>query len=246
MTCCFSGKEVPTDKLLVLYYPPSMVHYNWDKSVYAASRAAEALGQLVSRLKSAFWSYVVGRKPVEGFLAGLAGVALIGYWLLIVTAGWDEAGLFRRYFAPFVGLLLLICAFFRLSAMFRRLRLWKNGGRQTVTEELAAIEQEIAEMPDDPSAEQAAVVFRRKCPDVVSEITFDGTYYRAFTYMDFLFYPQLKHPAAKEELPDKHSLNRDAYYVGDVVYDGWRVFHKDQREVIDPRFVGSGGRRGVI
>ena len=49
-----------------------------------------------------------------------------------------------------------------------------------------------------------------------------------------------------EELPDKHSLHRDAYSVGDLVYDNWRIFHKDDREVEDPRFVGSGGRRGVI
>ena len=67
-----------------------------------------------------------------------------------------------------------------------------------------------------------------------------------FTYLDFVMFSELKHPASKEELPDKHSLNRDAYYVGDLVYDNWRIFHKDDREVEDPRFVGSGGRRGVI
>ena len=246
MTCCFSAKEVPTDKLLVLYYPPSMAHYGWDKSVYAAARAQEGLGQLVAQLKSAYWKNVIGTKPLAGLLAGGAGVAILSYWIQTITGEWGRIGFFQRYMPAFLALVLLAFAYFRLKALFRRMRLWNDQGKQTVAAELEAIESEIARMPDDPSAEEAAVVFRRKCPDVLSEIAFDGTYFRAFTYLDFLFYPQLKHPAAKEDLPAKHSLNRDAYYVGDIVYDGWRVFHKDLREVVDPRFVGSGGRRGVI
>ena len=101
-------------------------------------------------------------------------------------------------------------------------------------------------MPEDPTAEQAAVVMRRQCPGVVSELAFDGSYFHAFTYMDFVMFPQLRNPASQEELPDRHSLNRDAYYVGDLVYDHWRLFHKDDRELADPRFIGSGGKRGVI
>jgi hypothetical protein len=30
------------------------------------------------------------------------------------------------------------------------------------------------------------------------------------------------------------------------VYDGWRMFQRDRRDFSDPRFAGSGGRRGVI
>ena len=246
MTCCFCGKTVPADKLLVLYYPPSMAHYGWDQSVYAAAWAKEALGQLVARLKSAYWKKVVGAKPLAGLLAGVAGGALVAYWIHVLAGAWEQAGFFQRYWLPGLALVLLAFAFYRFKALFRRVRLWNTQGKQTIAAELGVIEAEIAGMPEDPSAEEAAVIFRRKCPDVISEITFDGTYFRAFTYMDFLFYPQLKHPSAKEDLPGAHSLNRDAYYVGDIVYDGWRVFHKDQREVIDPRFVGSGGRRGVI
>jgi hypothetical protein len=47
-------------------------------------------------------------------------------------------------------------------------------------------------------------------------------------------------------LPAGHNLNRDAYYVGNIVYDGWRMFQRDRRDFSDPRFAGSGGRRGVI
>ena len=246
MTCCFSGKEVPTDKLLVLYYPPSMAHYGWDRSVYAAARAKEGLEQLVAQLRSAYWKRVVGIKPLTGVLAGAAGLAILFFWIQGAVSAWDQIGFFRRYGAAVVAMVLLAFAYFRLKALSRRMRVWDSQAKETVAVELDELETEIAAMPDDPSAEEAAAVFRRKCPDVLSEIAFDGTYFRAFTYMDFLFYPQLKHPTTKEDLPSSHSLNRDAYYVGDIVYDGWRVFHKDQREVVDPRFIGSGGRRGVI
>lgn len=246
MTCFFSGKEIPPDRLFALYYPPAMAHYNWDKSVYATARAGEALKQIVDQLQSFHWRYVVGRKVFVGAIAGLLGLLLLVAWLYTLAAGWDEAGVVRKYVQPAAALVLLWLARFRIRAFLRRLRNWKSKGESTVLEELKAIEAEIAKMPEDPTAEQAAVVVRRLCPDVISEIAFDGTYFRAFTYMDFVMYPKLKNPKTREELPTQQSLNRDAYRVGDVIYDGWRVFHKDQRELADPRFAGSGGRRGVI
>lgn len=246
MISCFSGKEIPADKLLILYYPPSHVHYDWDKSVYAAARAREALQELTASLHGFRKRHMLGKKPAVGFVLAAAGLAVLIHWVVTVILHWSEAGFFSRYLEPLVPAVLLLFARFRLAALGRRRRRWKEEGQATVSTELREIEQAIAKMPDDPSAEQAADILRRRCPDVISEIAFDGTYFRAFTYMDFLFYPQLKHPSAREELPDKHSLNRDAYYVGNVVYDGWRLFHKDQPELVDPRFVGSGGRRGVI
>jgi hypothetical protein len=246
MISCFSGKEIPAHKLLILYYPPSHVHFDWDKSVYAAARAGEALEELTASLRSFRKRHVLGRKPAMGFVLAAAGVAVLVHWAATVVLHWPEASFFSRYIEPLFAGVLLLFARFRLGALTRRRRRWKQDGRETVNAELKAIQEAVAQMPDDPSAEQAAAVLRRRCPDVISEIAFDGTYFRAFTYMDFLFYPQLKHPSAREELPTKHSLNRDAYYVGNVVYDGWRLFHKDQPELVDPRFVGSGGRRGVI
>ena len=246
MNCCFSGKEIPADKLLILYYPPSHVHYDWDKSVYAAARAGEALKRLTETLRSFRKQFVMGSKPLAGFLLAAIGLALMVHWILSIVMNWSEAGFFFRYIEPLAAAIFLLFARFRIGALMRRRRRWNEEGRQTVADELAQIREAISGMADDPSAKEAAVVMRRKCPDVISEIAFDGIYFRAFTYMDFLFYPQLKHPTAKKELPDKHSLNRDAYYVGNTVYDGWRLFHKDQPELIDPRFVGSGGRRGVI
>ena len=246
MTSCFSGKEIPTDKLLILYYPPSHVHFDWDKSVYAAARAGEALSQLTASLLSFRKNYVLGKKPFWGFLLAASGLAVLLHWVVTAVLHWPEAGFFSRYLEPLVGAIVLLFARFRLGALMRRRKRWREEGQKAVTDELAEIQEAIGKVSDDPSAEEAAVVLRRKCPDVISEIAFDGTYFRAFTYMDFLFFPQLKHPTSKEELPNKHSLNRDAYYVGSVVYDGWRLFHKDQPELVDPRFAGSGGRRGVI
>ncbi len=246
MISCFSGKEIPADKLLILYYPPSHVHYDWDKSVYAAARAGEALEELTANLRSFRKRHVLGKKPAVGFALAAAGIAVLIHWAMTALLHWAEAGFFLRYIEPILAAVLLLFARFRVGALARRRRRWKQEGRETVKTELKAIEEAVARMPDDPSAELAAEVLRRRCPDVISEIAFDGTYFRAFTYMDFLFYPKLKHPSAREELPNKHSLNRDAYYVGSLVYDGWRLFHKDQPELVDPRFVGSGGRRGVI
>ena len=246
MKCCLSGKEIPTDKLLILYYPPSHSHYDWDKSVYAAARAGAALQQLAETLRSFRKRFVLGAKPVVGFVLAAIGLAILLHWGLAIVSNWSGSGFFFRYIEPLIAGIFLLFARFRISALMRRKRRWSADGKKAVDDELSEIEAAMAAMAEDPSAEEAAVVLRRKCPDVVSEIAFAGSYFRAFTYMDFLFYPQLKHPTAKEELPDKHSLNRDAYYIGSVVYDGWRLFHKNQPELIDPRFVDSGGRRGVI
>ncbi len=246
MKCCFSQEEIPTDKLLVLYYPPAMAHYSWDKSVYASARAREALKQVVHGLKTIYWKGVVGNKLLPGLVAGLIGLVCLTVGALSFARDGMGAGFLRIFLLPFAGLILLIFARLRVRAFLRRQALWKSEGREVATQELKAVEAEIAKMPPDPSAEEAALVLRRACPSVISEIAFDGSYFRAFTYMDFVMYPQLRHPRDEGELPTRHSRNRDAYYVGDVVYDGWRLFQKDQRELEDPRFIGSGGRRGVI
>jgi hypothetical protein len=246
MTCCFSGEEVPTDKLFVLYYPPSMAHHGWDQSVYAAAHAKHALTAAVEGLQSFHGRYVTGKQLPIGVVAGLAGVLLFGLWFATAVVNWSAAGFALRYLLPFLALVLTAVGLQRLRAFLRRRRLWQTTGQKTVEEELRAIQEEIAKLPADPSAEQAAVVMRRPCPDVLSELAFTGTYFRAFTYLDFVMYPQLSHPKRREELPHAHNLNRDAYYVGDIVYDGWRMFQRDRRDFGDPRFAGSGGRRGVI
>ena len=246
MTCCFSGEEVPTEKLFVLYYPPSMAHHGWDQSVYAAAHAKHALAAAVSSLQAFHWRYVVGTRVWLGVALALAGLLLFGVWLAAVVANWPTAGFAMRYVLPSVALMVTAVGLQRVRAFLRRRRRWRAVGRQTVEEELRAIEAEIAKLPDDPLAEQAAAVMRRPCPDVLSELAFEGAYFRAFTYLDFVMYPQLTHPRRREELPAGHNLNRDAYYVGDIVYDGWRMFQRDRRNFSDPRFAGSGGRRGVI
>ena len=246
MKCCFSGRETPAEKLFILYYPPAMAHQKWDKSVYASASAGEALRETVDRLRGFFRRYVVGRRPILGPALGVAGLVLFAGWLEMAGSGWEQAGFLRRWGQLFVALILVSFGSFHLRRFLRRVRRWKEGGRETVRAELEEIEKQIARLPDDPTAEEAADMMRRRCPDVLSVLAFDGTYFHAFTYLDFVMFSELKHPARQEELPDKHSLNRDAYYVGDLVYDNWRIFHKDDREVEDPRFVGSGGRRGVI
>jgi hypothetical protein len=246
MTCCFSGSEVPTDKLFVLYYPPTMVHQKWEKSVYAAARARDALRVTASQLRTFYKNYVVGKKLLTGLAIGAVGLVIFAHWLQSASAFWDELGLFRKYVQLLLALTFVSFGSFRLRRFLRRLRAWRLKARETVGKELQEIEEQIAKMPEDPTAEQAAVVMRRPCPDVVSELAFEGSYFHAFTYMDFVMFPQLKNPGSAQELPDKHSLNRDAYYVGDLVYDNWRLFQKDDRDLVDPRFVGSGGKRGVI
>ena len=246
MKCCFSQTEVPTDKLFVLYYPPTMVHQKWEKSVYAAARARDALRVTVSQLRAFFKNYVVGKKLPGGLAIGAVGLVIFAHWLQSANVSWDDLGFFRKYVQLLVALVLVLFGSFRLRRFLRRLRAWKLKGRETVRRELQDIEEQIGKMPADPTAEQAAIVMRRECPDVISELAFDGSYFHAFTYMDFVMFPQLKNPGSAQELPDKHSLNRDAYYVGDLVYDNWRLFQKDDRDLVDPRFVGSGGKRGVI
>ncbi len=246
MTCCFSGEEVPTEKLFVLYYPPSMAHYGWDQSVYAAAHAKHALAAAVRNLRSFHGTAVVGKKIWLGVGFAVVGLLLFAAWLVTAVARWPQAGFAERYLLPFLALMVTGFGLQRVRAFLRRRRRWNEVGRRTVEEELSAIEAEIARLPDDPTAEEAAVVLRRPCPDVLSELAFEGVYFRAFTYLDFVMYPQMSHPKRREELPTGHNLNRDAYYVGDIVYDGWRMFQRDRRDFSDPRFVGSGGRRGVI
>ncbi len=246
MICSYSGRPVPTEKLFVLYYPPGATHETWDKSVFAAARAREALKAAVEELESFHSRYVVSGKFIPGLLAAVAGLAILGFWTFRVFGSDGETGVLIRYFLPFVGVILLAFGRFRLKAFLNRLNAWTTSGKQTVKAELEAIKARLKELPDDPDAEQASDLMRRECPEVVSAIAFQGANFRAFTYLDFVLFPKLKHPSKKEELPGDHSMYRDAYYVGDVVYDGWRVFQKDRRGIDDPRFAGSAGKRGVI
>lgn len=246
MTCSFSGQEVPKDKLFVLYYPPSMVHLNWAHSVYAAARAREALKNVVEELKKFKSRYVVGPNFYAHMAIGAAGLALIAYWGWVLVAGAGEAGFLSLFVAPFAGLVLALYGRFRYRAYANRKSLWDESGRAAVEKELQEIQAAIAAMGDDPTAEAAAPVMRRECPEVLSLIAFQGANFRAFTYLDFVLFRQLKNPTQKEDLPEKHSLNRDAYYVGETVYDSWRTFQRNRTETEDPRFVGSGGKRGVL
>ena len=247
MKCCFSGRETPAEKLFILYYPPAMVHQKWEKSVYASARAGETLRETADRLRGFFGRFVVARKTIPRLGLGIAGLVLFAAWLDMAGSGWEQAGFLRRWGQLFVALALVSYGSLYLRRFLRRMRRWKEGGRETVRSELEEFNKQIALLPDDPTAEEAADIMRRRCPEVLSLLAFDGTYFHAFTYLDFVMFSELKHPANQEELPDKHSLSRDAYYVGDLVYDNWRIFHKDDREVEeDPRFAGSGGRRGVI
>lgn len=246
MTCSYSGRSVPKEKLFILYYPPSAAHETWDKSAFAAARAREALQAAVAALESFHSRYVISGKFYPGVSAALAGVAMLGFWAFRLFTFGSETGVLVRYCLPFGGLILLGFGRFRIKAFLERLRAWKTLGKETVKTELAAIHASLLELPDDPDAEEASHLMRRECPAVISEIVFQGANYRAFTYLDFVLFPKLKHPTRKEDLPDQHSFYRDAYYVGDIVYNGWRVFLKDRRGIEDPRFVGSGGKRGVI
>jgi len=246
MISVFSGSEIPAEKLFVLYYPPTMSHQKWDKSVYAATRAKEALDEAVRLLKSFHSRYVLGPGLALHLAIGAAGLALLGYWLWVLLTGWAESEFVSAFLAPFAGAALTLYGRFRLKRFLDRRRLWNESGAAAVATELKAMEKAITELPDDPDAEEAAPAMRRECPVVLSEIAFQGVHYHAFTYLDFVLFPHLKHPSRREELPSAHSLHRDAYYVGEVVYDSWRLFQKDNRDLADPRFAGSGGRRGVI
>ena len=246
MKCHFSGRETPTAKLFVLYYPPTMAHYDWDKSVYAAARAGEALRHTRDSLRLFYRRFVASRKLPVGLTVSVVGVVLGYWWVQSINAEGVDLGFFRKYVVPLMAAIFLLSGLSRVRAFLRRHILWKTRGRKTVKDELKVIEKEMAKLPQDPTAEEAASFLRRRCPDVISELALAGTYFHADTYLDFVMYPQLRNPSRREELPDKHSLYRDAYYVGEFVYDGWRLFHQDTRELVDPRFVGSGGRRGVI
>ncbi len=246
MRCSFSGLPVPTDKLFVLYYPPAAAHEAWDKSFYAAARAREALAVARDNLQSFFPRFVVTSKVWPGAAALLAAIALLAYWGAAAVPDWSETGAFLRWAPPAAALVLGLIGISRLRAFRERLGIWRGGCKQAVADELDAINRIMADLPEDPDAEEAAAIMRRECPDEVSGIAFFGANFKAFTYMDFILSPKLKHPADAAELPQMHSLYRDAYYVGEVVYDNWRMFHKDRRTPADPRFAGSGGRRGVI
>lgn len=246
MTCSFSGRNVPTEKLFVLYYPPAAAHETWDKSFYAAARAREAVAEARLRLKSFFPRHVATRKAVTGLMGFLAGLALVAYWGLAAYAGWAEMAFPMRYLLPLPALFLLLVGHYRLRGFFARWRGWRRGGRETAARELAAIDGILADLPEDPDAEEAAAIMRREFPADLSELAFHGANFRAFTYMDFVLSPKLRHPTERNDLPGRHSFYRDAYYVGEIVYDNWRMFQKDRRTTADPRFVGSGGQRGVI
>lgn len=246
MTSSFNGQEVPTDKLFVLYYPPSMVHLNWSHSVYAAARANEALSSVVDELKNFRQRYVVGPKFYFHMLIGAVGLSLLGLWAWTLATQGTEAGFLSLFVAPFVGLILTLYGRFRYRAYAARKSYWDDEGLAMAEKELKEIQAGITALESDPSAEAAAPIMRRECPEVFSTIAFQGANFRAFTYLDFVLFGQLKNPTQKEELPEAHSLNRDAYYVGDIVYDSWRTFQRDRQEQIDPRFVGSGGKRGVL
>lgn len=246
MNCSFSGRPVPTDKLLVLYYPPAAAHETWDKSFFAAARAREALAAAREQLEAFFGRHVVTRGFVPGALAGLAGLGVLVTWLVMAVRGWGAMGVAGRYVMPLLAVVLIFVGQSRLRAFLERWRIWRGGCRATVARELAAVRTILDSLPEDPDAEEAATVMRRECPADFSEIAFQRSNFRAFTYLDFVLSPRLRHPADRAELPQAHSLYRDAYYVGEVVYDSWRMFQKDRRLTVDPRFVGSGGRRGVI
>ncbi len=246
MDCCFSGRPVPIDKLFVLYYPPAAVHETWDRSFLAAARAGEAVRATLGHLERFFKRHVLGRDLVPAIALLAAGTAVIAGWLVMGLGRWAEMGFASRYVLPIAGSALLLLGKGKMRAMLHRLRIWRAECRDQVSEELEAIREIAAGLSEDPDAEDAAAVMRRPCPDALSAIAFYGNNFKAFTYMDFVLCPELKHPADKAELPQRHSLYRDAYYVGEVVYDNWRMFQRDRRLMMDPRFVGSGGRRGVI
>lgn len=246
MHCSFSGQTVPTEKLFILYYPPAAAHETLDKSSFAAARAREALAAIRETLETFFPRFVVTRSVVPGIVTLVVGVAAAAAWGAWVVGSWGEAGFAARYLPPFAAIVLILFARSRLGALRYRLGVWRDAGKSAVERELSEIREIMDGLPEDPDAEEAAVIMRRECPGVISELAFFGRNFKAFTYMDFVLSPKLRHPADEAELPTQHSRYRDAYYVGEVVYDNWRMFQKDHRWPVDPRFVGSGGRRGVI
>ncbi len=246
MNSSFSGQPVPVDKRFVLCYAPAAAHEGWDRSYYAVARAREALATIRDDLESFFWRFVVTPRVVPGVVALVAAIAVLAWWAAFPVGDWAEVGFAMRYFPPLVAVVLLGIARARLGRLRQRLSIWSDSCKAVVADELAAIRAILENLSDDPDAEEAAEIVRRECPGPISAIAFFGQNFKAFTYMDFVLSPKLRHPSDKSELPQMHSLYRDAYYVGEVVYDNWRMFHKDRRAHVDPRFAGSGGRRGVI
>ena len=246
MKCSFTGESVPTDKLFLLYYPPDAAHETWEKSTFAAARAREAIGEARQCLLSFFRRYVATGRMLPGLLMCLGGVALLVVWALSAVRGWGEMGLVARYVAPLVLLIVTLIGRAWVLGFLGRWKLWRNGCKEAVANELAAISRVTNDLPEDPDAEQAAAIMRREVPGIMSKVAFFGQNFKAFTYMDFVLGPKLRNPVDRTELPQAHSQYRDAYYVGEVVYDNARMFQQDRRTTTDPRFVGSGGRRGVI
>jgi hypothetical protein len=223
-----------------------MAHQDWSKSVYAAARAREAANAALDELKNFYPRYVTRKHLALHLSIGALGLALIAYWLYVLATSWESASFLTAFVFPFAGAVLLVFARAKYKAFSERRRLWNESGKDAVERELNEMRALAAGLPADPTAEEAAPVLRREAPEVLSEIAFQGQHFRAFTYLDFVLFPKLKNPVEQSELPERHSLHRDAYYVGEIVYDSWRTFHRDRRDIIDPRFVGSGGRRGVI
>ena len=246
MKCSFTGESVPTDKLFLLYYPPDAAHETWEKSSFAAARAREAIGEARQCLAAFFRRYVATGRMLPGLLMCLAGLALFGLWIHSALRGWGEMGFVARYLAPAVLLAVTLTGSRWVSAFLGRWKLWRQGCKQAVANELAAVSRVMSDLPEDPDAEQAAAIMRREVPNIMSEVAFFGQNFKAFTYMDFVLGPKLRNPVDRSELPQAHSQYRDAYYVGEVVYDNARMFQQDRRTTLDPRFIGSGGRRGVI
>ena len=246
MKCSFTGESVPTDKLFLLYYPPDAAHETWEKSTFAAARAREAIGEAHQCLVSFFRRYVATRRMLPGLLMCLVGLALFGLWTHSALQGWGEMGFVVRYLVPAVLLVAIFMGSTWVSAFLGRWKLWRQGCKQAVANELAAVSRVMSDLPEDPDAEQAAAIMRREVPNSMSDVAFFGQNFKAFTYMDFVLGPKLRNPVDSSELPQAHSQYRDAYYVGEVVYDNARMFQQDRRTTVDPRFVGSGGRRGVI
>lgn len=246
MKCSFTGESVPTDKLFLLYYPPDAAHETWEKSTFAAARAREAIGEARRCLTAFFRKYVATKQMLPGLLMCLGGLALLAAWVLSATRGWGEMGFVVRYLAPLALLVVTLIGRAWVSAFLGRWKLWRHGCREAVANELAAISRVTSDLPDDPDAEQAAAIMRREVPSILSEVAFFGQNFKAFTYMDFVLGPKLRNPVDRSELPQAHSQYRDAYYVGEIVYDNARMFQQDRRTTSDPRFIGSGGRRGVI
>ena len=111
MKCCFSGRETPTDKRFVLYYPPAMVHQKWEKSVYACGRAGETIKETVERLQSFFKLYVLSSKVISRLAIGVVGVVLFLLWLEAAYVSRVESGLLARWGQLLAAIILMSIGF---------------------------------------------------------------------------------------------------------------------------------------